>query len=847
MIYVPAEGPSNAKLAIVGEAPGGEEERLGRPFVGPTGKINDDILESLNCPRLQVYLTNVIKHRPPGNDISKLHLIGKSISDYIPQLQSEILILKPNAVLALGNTALEALTGHKGIEKYRGSILPCTFCSTKVIPTIHPASLLHSEGEDGKLRSWKDITYIKWDYERAIKQSEFEDYLPPKRHLFVARNALDVDRFFRKYEGSIYMSVDIETFKTFPICIGLAFSKDEAISIPLFRTISAKNEVGMTKSDQVFCWQMVAEKLADLNIFKIGQNYKFDQRLLETCYNDTINFGLVTRSFYFDTMLAFRILYPELPSSLQFSTSVLTEEPYYKDEGKEYNPKKDKFDRLLLYNAKDAAVTYEVFEKELEELERRGLTKFFFERVMPLHPFYSRIEKRGIKRDNFRKNYLEEKYIAQIKELQLELDSLVSEYLGEESRRKIKITDNVTITGLVNANSNGAKGDIPMLLYGLMKVPVRKDTSEKTLDQLMRNAVTNIKKKRVIELILEIRKVRKTIGTYIDSEVDFRGRAITSCRIILETGRTATGVLKPPVTTKPMGVAFQTITKHGEVGTDIRSQYVPDEGHILIEPDLSGAEARVVAILARDEKLLKIFKYNLDLHRITTGWIDGNAPDDLLNSFFDCQDHEALLIMKSAINKKLKELINDEHRQIGKKFRHAGHYDMGKMEASRQANVSAWKASQILGLFHATNPNIRGVFHLEIKKALQDNNRELCTPHGRKRQFLNRWGEELFKEAYASIPQSTVSDHMKFQAQVIERRAPWIQILMESHDSFLAQIPLALNEINPFKYLDKAKDIITEELEKPIDFSQCSLPRGELIIPCEIKIGEKNWEEMHVI
>jgi DNA polymerase len=823
MIYVPAEGPSNAKLAIVGEAPGAEEERLGRPFVGSTGKIVDDVLTSLRISREEVYLTNVVKVRPPGNNIDSLHLIGRSIDEFIPQLRTEIEKLQPNCILALGNTALTALTGYHGIEKYRGSILPCSLAQGKVVPSIHPASLLHAEG-DSSLRSWKDLTFIKWDFARAIKQSQFSEYNPPRRNLIVARDALQLDRFLRKYEGSPYVSVDIETFKTIPLCIGLAFNSEEAISVPLFFS-------PMTRNDQIECWRLCAELLADVNIGKIGQNFKFDQRLLRNCVNDTVNFGFKVNSFFFDTMLAFRTLYPELPSSLQFSTSVLTEEPYYKDEGKEYNPKKDKFDRLLLYNAKDAAVTYEVFERESCELESCGILDFFFTRVMPLHPFYSRIELRGIKRDEFQKRVLEEKYKEQKDTLQAELYSLTRSYLDDP----------------INVSSNGRNGDVPKLLFGLMKIPVRKSTDEKTLDALMRNAVKDPEKKRVLELILEIRKVRKTIGTYIDHEVDYRGRTLTSVRIALETGRTSNGILKAPVTTKPMGLAFQTITKHGEVGMDLRSMFVPDEGYVLIEPDLSGAEARVVAILARDERLLKIFKYNLDLHRITTGWIDDTCPDDLLNTFFEELSEIKIHELKDKINKILKGVINDEQRQVGKKFRHAGHYDMGKREASRQTGFSEWKTKQILDKFHATNPNIRGVFHKEIIEALRDNNRILISPHGRRRQFLNRWGDELFKEAYADLPQATVTDHLKFSAQVIERRAPWIQMLSESHDSFLAQVPLAIGEQYPFKYVDRTKIITEEELQKPIDFSKCSLPRGELIIPCEFSIGEKNWENMRKI
>jgi DNA polymerase len=811
LTYVPAEGPSNAKLAIVGEAPGSEEERLGRPFVGSTGKIVDDVLSSLGTRREEIYLTNVVKIRPPGNNIDSLHILGKSISDFIPQLQAELEALKPNAVLALGNTALTALTGYHGIEKYRGSILSCSLSSTKVISTLHPASLLHAEG-DSSLRSWKDLTFIKWDFARAIKQSEFPEYNPPRRNLIVARDALQLDRFLRKYEGSPYVSVDIETFKTFPICIGLAFSPDEAISVPLFFS-------PMTRSDQISCWEMLAKLLADVEVQKIGQNFKFDQRLLRTCVNDTVNFGFAVNSFFFDTMLAFRTLYPELPSSLQFSTSVLTEEPYYKDEGREYNPKKDKFDRLLLYNAKDAAVTYEVFERETCELARAGIIDFFFERVMPLHPFYSRVEQRGIKRDSFQKKVLEEKYKDRRKELEKELFSLTSLYMDDP----------------INVGSVGRNGDVPKLLFGLMKIPVRKSTDEKTLDALARNAVKDQSKKRVLELILEIRKVRKTIGTYIDHETDYRGRTLTSVRIALETGRTSNGILKTPITTRPMGLAFQTITKHGEVGSDLRSMFIPDPGYVLIEPDLSGAEARVVAILAKDEKLLKIFKYELDLHRITTGWLNGTCPDGLLSEFFEETSEIKLYDLKSRINKILKELINDEQRQVGKKFRHAGHYDMGKREASRQTGLSEWKTKQLLDKFHDTNPNIRGVFHKEIIECLQQNNRILVSPHGRARQFLNRWGDELFKEAYASLPQSTVSDHLKFSAQVIEKRAPWIQILSESHDSFLAQVPIS--------YVDEMIKISREELDKPIDFRKCSLSRGELIIPSEFTIFKNNWEQ----
>jgi len=815
LIYVGGEGPSNAQLAAVGEAPGGEEEDQQRPFVGASGKLFNKTLSEAGGSRESIYVTNVVKVRPPSNKIKDLHLIGRTIEEFIPQLENEMRALKPNCILALGATALEALTGKKGIEKHRGSILPCRFGPYKVVPTIHPASLLHSEAE-GKMHSWKDLTYIRWDIERALLESQTPEYCPPQRNLQIAKNAQQLYSFL-KHSGQ-YCSVDIETFRTIPICISLAFNCCDAISVPLMYPPGIDKI--MTDEDQTDCWYQVAQVLADLDILKIGQNFKFDEKQLMTCLDGKMHINLKVRSFFFDTLLAFRVLYPELPGALQFSTSVLTKEPYYKDEGKEYNPKRDRFDRLLLYNAKDAAVTYEVFERESEELKNRGLEEFFYREIMPLHYFYSRIESRGILRDDKSRSELRAKYMMQWEDLQDELNLLTSEYLPEP----------------VNVMSNSAKGDIPKLIYGYMKCPARKGVDDQTLDALRRNAIKDQTKKRILELIPLIRKVRKTIGTYIDANVDYRGRLCTGYRIALETGRTSTSVLKAPVATEPMGIAFQTITKHGDVGADMRRMFVPDPGYAFIEPDLNGAEARVVAILANDLRLIKAFKYNVDIHRLTKAWIDFNSPDDLLSQFWESTNDRETASLARQINSILKVAISDEERQLGKKFRHAANYAMGKREAAVQANISEYKAARILEAIHKTNPNIQQVFHKEIQETLAENGRRLMSPNGRERLFLNQWGDELFKEAYAQIPQSTVSDQTKQAARMVERRLPWVQILVECHDSFLCQVPIAR--------VDETIPVIREELERPIDFSRCSLPRGALVIPCEIKIGDKNWEEM---
>src|SRR5215471_17905373 len=143
LTFVPGYGASTAKLVVVGEAPGKEEERDQRPFIGQSGQMVRNILSQAGMNPEAAYFTNVVKVRPPGNDIKALDVLQLKIEDFLPLLWQELDALKPNCILAIGNTALKALTGNDGIQKYRGSILQAKN-GIKTVSTIHPASLMHA-------------------------------------------------------------------------------------------------------------------------------------------------------------------------------------------------------------------------------------------------------------------------------------------------------------------------------------------------------------------------------------------------------------------------------------------------------------------------------------------------------------------------------------------------------------------------------------------------------------------------------------------------------------------------------------------------------------------------------
>jgi len=166
---VPPSGPIPARLMIIGEAPGADEEIKGIPFVGASGLELDKMLGIAGISRAECFVTNVARERPPSNDIDHfIHWnktkipsgftpfrgahVSREIREGAKQLVTEIEAVKPNIIVALGNTPLWALTGNWGITKWRGSMLSVggdqflpnvPAGSIKLIPTIHPAAVLY--------------------------------------------------------------------------------------------------------------------------------------------------------------------------------------------------------------------------------------------------------------------------------------------------------------------------------------------------------------------------------------------------------------------------------------------------------------------------------------------------------------------------------------------------------------------------------------------------------------------------------------------------------------------------------------------------------------------------------
>lgn len=821
--YIPGVGPLEPELMIIGEAPGKNEHEQGIPFAGASGEILNDCLRKAGIRRSECYITNVVKYRPPLNDFKQLHLIGVDLDKSIRDLWSnEIDVYKPKCILAIGNEALKAVTSYDGILNYRGSILTARDGVIKVVPTVHPAALFtrYQELEDGTGESTGGLEYtylklIEHDVQRAVEESHSRSLVLPSRDIVVARNSLDVHRYFTEYKSLSKAACDIESINCVPVCISFAFNHHHAISIPLLRKIGKHEITSMGYNELAECWRMIAVEL--MRIDMIGQNFKYDEYKLGLV-------GFKIRKVISDILIKTRVLFPELPKkSLGVISSLWTRQPFYKDEGKEFKLGKSPIEQLLKYNAMDSAVTFEVDEAQeqdlisMQETYNVPLVSYYYDYMMKKHKFYLKMENNGFAVDHARQKELDKKYNLLQEASHLRLTTLI----GHD----------------INVNSYP---QVFQLLYKEMKFKMRKraPTADDTIVAIMGNYAKDKLKKEILTVLLEEKRIRTQRSRYINFKPDYDGRCKCAFNIsATETCRSSTSSLKKPLRPgKFGGIPFHTISKHGRLAKDIRSMFIPDNGKVLLAADASQCQARIVAVLSEDWELLDAFD-TVDIHRRTAGMILGYTKDLVLST--------GHIPVVDDMDK------DDPQRFCGKKVRHAGNFDMGSQRFMLEFNtdaqkfdiniaISSWKAGDMLEKFHKASPKLESVFWQHTKDCL-DATRTLIDPFGGVRVFNGRMDESLYKEGYANIPQRTEAHLIQKAAIAIDEEmgedseAMW---LSENHDSLMMQVPA--NGWEPYARLMK------KWFEQPIDFSTyCSLKRNyKLIIPCDIEISDTHWGEM---
>lgn len=147
------EGDVHAELMVVGEGPGADEDKQGRPFVGKAGQLLTKMIEAMSLKRENVYITNIVKCRPPENRAP----FKEEAAACIDYLKNQIELIKPKVIVCLGSvSATYLLNTDKQISKLRGDFIDLQ--GIKVMPTFHPAYLLRNPIK--KKESWEDLQKV---------------------------------------------------------------------------------------------------------------------------------------------------------------------------------------------------------------------------------------------------------------------------------------------------------------------------------------------------------------------------------------------------------------------------------------------------------------------------------------------------------------------------------------------------------------------------------------------------------------------------------------------------------------------------------------------------------------
>lgn len=395
-------GPRSAKIVIVGECYGMNEERTGIPFSGPSGYLLNEMLSKVGISRPECYVTNVINMRPPKNDFNFFYLDKSKkkpnslLIQAIDFLREDIKQIRPNLIITLGAEALKAITGKKSIEKWRGTVISTDL--GKVLPTYHPAFIL---------RMYKKRSIAELDLRKASKESFTKEFKVRKYNLKVGPSFEEVLNFLDTKQ-ELY-SFDIETTLKYTRCLGFAWSPFDAFCIPFME--SGKNY--WSEIEELLILKRLDILFKDKDIGKIAQNFPFDSTVL------CDNFGFDIQGLVMDTMIAHHCCYSEMPKGLDFLTSIYTDIGYYA----EYNVYSDY--STWTYNLYDCIATFQValeLEKEMKEL---GVFDLYTNHVQPLMLSLAKAGNRGVLIDTKIRDEMKIELELDLNKIELELESYV--------------------------------------------------------------------------------------------------------------------------------------------------------------------------------------------------------------------------------------------------------------------------------------------------------------------------------------------------------------------------------------------------------------------------------------
>lgn len=366
---IKGRGPAGARIVILTDAATADDIWKGYPLAGAAGDFFAKLLHEAGILLSECYVTPVIKTRVPEDKPQHLFTQTKSeatkrgltevlhntyvhpeLPSAIAAIQTELAQIQPTVIIATGNLGMFALTGVYGsIDTWRGSHLDALLpCLATVIPTYATADIY---------KRWHLRSFTIRDLQRAravANRPELYQYPSYQFHIrptFAEARDILGELLTQVSSGNeLWLSVDIETIARHISCIGLAWNVREALCIP-FMTLDGHY---WTEDEEVELSFLLRSLLTHPSCKVIGQNFNYDNQHFAK------HLGYLPNQ-QFDTMIAQHVLFPGLPKSLDFLSSMYCHwHRYWKDEINDYSRLPENMDQYWTYNCKDVCTTFEV-------------------------------------------------------------------------------------------------------------------------------------------------------------------------------------------------------------------------------------------------------------------------------------------------------------------------------------------------------------------------------------------------------------------------------------------------------------------------------------------------------
>lgn len=778
-----SSGPVDAKVAFISKGPGESEVRHRVPFVGKSGQFLWSVVKEYGLTRDNVYVTNVIKRQIAFSENEKFKIHPDEFRQWCDLVLWEVGQL-PNVelVVLFGGEALEAFLCEEGIDKWRGSVIDLILPNNKhgkAICVNNPADVLRLPKVEVTFRM--NCKRIEQVLTNKFRPYPVEGIINP-----TYRDALSFISDLQRSDKPV--ALDIEGLNDQTACIGLSNDPHRAMCINWRDDTGNRYSVGQEASILV-----AIQDLCDSHRI-VAQNGGFDSYW---CWlRDRLRIKI-----WFDTLLAHHTLYPQMPHNLGYLTAQYTTHPFYKDEG-DYWKEGGDIDQFWRYNCKDAAITYRVYEREYDELERQGLSKFFFQHVMRAQPHLVEATVHGVAVDQTVKEVIAREVNRHVADLENEFHRLVHEATEDN-----------------DYTPNPASWpQMKELFFRRLNLQGKGTSTDKTnRNHILQNVNTRPIEKEMISALDLWKKEDKFRSTYATSKESKDGRF--RCEYKQYGVSNAPGRLSSSELINGEGGNMQNQPVRA------RGFFVSDPGTVLIYFDLAQAEAQVVGFRADIMKWKQQF---------------AQAKKD---GVYDCHRALASEMFKVPYDdvpvKDWDENNSPTMRYIAKRCRHGLNYRMERFRLAEVTELPYHQAARAFQLYHRTTPELVPWWDresYEFKKT-----RTMYNALGRRFKVLQRMDEEVMKSVIAFYPQSTIGDKVVQTWYMSEEDDDWpkghARIAINVHDNLVGIV-------EP-KYAVAALKVLKKHAESPIWIQDVHMrrPPEPLSISAELKMSyPTSWD-----